>query len=84
MRADAQLLRLQGTALLPLQSCMNHSDMPNASALKGDADVDGRAVLSACKDIAAGEEVCMSYVSSDPALTDAERACVLRDYGIPG
>ena len=73
---------MQGTALLPLQSCMNHADEPNASALKDDCDVDGRAVLSACRDIAAGEEVCMSYVSTNDEMSLEERAAVLRDYGI--
>jgi SET domain len=69
---------MQGTALYSLQSCLNHADDPGASALKGDDDVDGRAVLSAARDITAGEELCISYIDLDAS----DRSAVLRDYGV--
>ena len=74
-------LYMQGTALYALQSCMNHADSPNALAIKGDDEVDGRAVLTAARNIAAGEEVCISYVAED--ASEIERKAVLRDYGVP-
>ena len=72
---------MQGTALYALQSCMNHADDPNAHAIKGDDDVDGRAVLTATRDIAKGEEICISYIDLD--ATECVKAAALRDYGVP-
>ena len=72
---------VQGTALYALQSCMNHADKPNAWPIKGDDDVDGRAVLTATCAIKAGTEVCISYVADD--ASPSERLAALRDYGVP-
>ena len=72
---------MQGTALYSLQSCINHSQEPNACAMKEDYDMDGRAVICAVRDIAAGEEVCISYIDLDAPEHEQRRA--LLDYGIP-
>jgi hypothetical protein len=72
---------MQGTALYPLQSCLNHSSNPNAETTKEDSDMDGQAVISAAHDIPAGTEVCISYI--DLGAPEAEQQAALRDYGIP-
>jgi hypothetical protein len=77
--ADSYVL-VQGTALYGLQSCMNHSDTPNAWAMKDDDAVDGRTVISATRSICKGEEICISYVGSE--ASESERAAALRDYGV--
>ena len=71
---------MQGTALYSLQSCMNHSQAPNAEALKEDYDGDGRAVICAGRAIATGEELCISYIDLDAPQADQRQA--LLDYGI--
>lgn len=71
---------VQGTALYSLQSCMNHSQDPNARAMKEDYDMDGRAVICAVRDIAPGEEVCISYI--DLSAPESEQRQALLDYGI--
>eukprot|EP00892_Ulva_mutabilis_P007169 jgi/Ulvmu1/4824/UM020_0109.1 len=71
---------VEGTALYSLQSCMNHSQEPNASALKEDYDMDGRAVICAERDISPGEEVCITYI--DLSAPDSAQRAALRDYGI--
>jgi hypothetical protein len=71
---------MQGTAFYALQSCMNHSDTPNALTLKDDTDGDGRAVITAACDIPAGAELCISYIDQD--APEKERLAALRDYGI--
>lgn len=74
------MVRVQGTALYSVQSCMNHSQDPNAQALKEDYDMDGRVVICATRDIAAGEEVCISYIDLDGSHSEQRQA--LLDYGI--
>ena len=69
----------EGSAFYALQSCINHSCDPNAHAMKGPEDEDGCAVVLAKRDIAAGEEVTISYI--DEALSFEERQAALRDYG---
>lgn len=59
---------------------MNHSQDPNAQALKEDYDMDGNAVICAKRDIAAGEEICISYIDLDAPEADQRQA--LLDYGI--
>ncbi|GAB4859468.1 Histone-lysine N-methyltransferase atxr2 [Ancistrocladus abbreviatus] len=69
----------QGTALFPLQSCMNHSCCPNAKAFKTEEDRDGQATIIALRPIQAGEEVTISYI--DEELPYEERQALLADYG---
>lgn len=71
---------MQGTALYSLQSCINHSNEPNAWAVKDDDDADGRCVLSAIRDIRPGEEICISYVGPD--ASPSARLAALHDYGV--
>jgi SET domain-containing protein len=73
-------MHVQGTALYALQSCMNHSNRPNAEMMKEDSDMDGKAVISAQADIREGDEVVISYV--DISASESEQRSVLRDYGI--
>ena len=69
----------EGTAFYALQSCINHSCSPNANSLKSNGDVDGSAVITARRALAAGEEITISYIEED--LTHSDRQQALRDYG---
>ncbi|CAN8270382.1 unnamed protein product [Cochlearia groenlandica] len=69
----------QGTAFFPLQSCMNHSCVPNAKAFKREEDRDGQAVIIALRCISKNEEVTISYI--DEELPCKERQALLADYG---
>lgn len=69
----------QGTAFFPLQSCMNHSCIPNAKAFKREEDRDGQATIIALKPISKGEEITISYIDED--LSYEERQALLEDYG---
>lgn len=69
-----------GTALFSIQSGFNHDCDPNAQPYKGERDVTGACVIVARKNIAAGEEITMSYLD-DNSKSLAERNESLRDYG---
>ncbi|KAK4486856.1 hypothetical protein RD792_006164, partial [Penstemon davidsonii] len=69
----------EGTAFYPLQSCMNHSCIPNAKAFKREEDKDGQATIIALKPISKGEEITISYI--DEELSYEERQESLADYG---
>ena len=69
----------QGTGFFALQSCVNSDCDPNVAPIKEDADVDGRCVLVARRDIREGEELTMCYV--DESADVATRRAELRDYG---
>ncbi|XP_042448796.1 histone-lysine N-methyltransferase ATXR2-like [Zingiber officinale] len=69
----------QGTGFYPIQSCMNHSCLPNAKAFKRDEDKDGQAVIIAVRPILEGEEITISYIDED--LPYEERQALLADYG---
>ncbi|KAL8131245.1 histone-lysine N-methyltransferase ATXR2 [Apium graveolens] len=69
----------QGTAFFPLQSCMNHSCLPNAKAFKREQDRDGQATIIALRPIHKGEEITISYIDEDLPLE--ERQASLADYG---
>lgn len=69
----------QGTAFFPIQSCLNHSCLPNLKAFKRDEDTDGQAVLIATRPIQPGEELTISYIDED--LSWEERKAMLEDYG---
>ena len=72
---------LEGTGLFPLQATLNHSCEPNVTLLKepGDEEHDGRVVARVTRDVAAGEELCNSYV--DVTLPYKKRQRELREYG---
>ncbi|KAG8364608.1 hypothetical protein BUALT_Bualt18G0015200 [Buddleja alternifolia] len=69
----------EGTAFFPLQSCMNHSCIPNAKAFKREEDRDGQATILALRPIIKGEEITISYI--DEELPYEERQELLADYG---
>ena len=69
----------EGTGFFALQSCVNSDCDPNVAPLKDDADVDGRCVLVAKRDIREGEELTMCYV--DETADVATRRAELLDYG---
>ena len=69
----------EGTGFFALQSCLNSDCDPNVAPVKEDADVDGRCVLVAKRDIREGEELTMCYV--DESMDVKERRAELRDYG---
>ncbi len=71
---------LDGTGLFAVVACANHSCAPAAASRKGEADLDGGAVLVAMRDIAAGEEVTICYIDSDESSVRKRRAA-LADYG---
>jgi hypothetical protein len=68
-----------GNAFYSLQSCINHSCVPNAHAFKREEDKDGAAVILALRDIEPGEEITICYVDADASLQERTRA--LNDYG---
>ena len=72
---------LDGTGFFPLVACINHSCDPSLASTKGEKDVDGRAVLVATRDIAAGEELYMSYIDASEGSSPGQRRQELRDYG---
>ncbi|XP_011100291.1 histone-lysine N-methyltransferase ATXR2 isoform X1 [Sesamum indicum] len=76
---DDYSISCQGTAFFPLQSCMNHSCIPNAKAFKREEDKDGQATIVALRPIFKGEEVTISYIDED--LPYDERQELLADYG---
>ena len=70
----------EGSCFYALQSCLNHSCAPNAHAFKRkDVDTDGSAVILAKRDIAAGEEVLLSYINESAPYHERQNA--LKDYG---
>ncbi|XP_047939856.1 histone-lysine N-methyltransferase ATXR2 [Salvia hispanica] len=69
----------EGTAFFPLQSCMNHSCIPNAKAFKREEDRDGQATILALRPISKDEEITISYIDED--LPYEERQLLLADYG---
>ncbi|KAH7440736.1 hypothetical protein KP509_03G007800 [Ceratopteris richardii] len=69
----------EGTAFFPVQSCANHSCVPNMKAFKRDEDKDGQAVLLATRPIQFGEELTISYIDEDASWE--ERKALLKDYG---
>ncbi|KAL3635496.1 Histone-lysine N-methyltransferase atxr2 [Castilleja foliolosa] len=76
---DDYSIPCQGSAFFPLQSCMNHSCVPNAKAFKRDEDKDGQATIIALRPIKKGEEITISYIDED--LPFKERQESLADYG---
>ncbi|MCO5602947.1 hypothetical protein L7F22_057088 [Adiantum nelumboides] len=76
---DEYNIPCQGTAFFPLQSCLNHSCLPNIKAFKRDEDTDGQAVLLATRTIRPGEELTISYIDEDAPWED--RKSMLEDYG---
>jgi len=71
----------EGTGLFPLQATLNHSCEPNVTLLKeeGLEERDGRVVARLTRNVAAGEELCNSYV--DTSLPVKRRRRELREYG---
>lgn len=69
----------EGTAFYALQSCMNHSCSPNATALREGAGASASAQLVTNRQIKAGEEVTISYIDEEMKVSDRQAA--LRDYG---
>ncbi|XP_073060880.1 histone-lysine N-methyltransferase ATXR2 isoform X2 [Primulina eburnea] len=76
---DDYAISCEGTAFFPLQSCINHSCIPNAKAFKRDEDRDGQATIVALRPICKGEEVTISYIDED--VPYKERHELLADYG---
>eukprot|EP00249_Psilotum_nudum_P005061 c18541_g1_i1 orf=230-1696(+) len=76
---DTYATPCNGTALFPIQSCINHSCCPNAKAFKRDEDKDGQAVLLATRPIVHGEEVTISYIDENSPWE--VRKILLDDYG---
>ncbi|KAL0306913.1 UNVERIFIED_CONTAM: Histone-lysine N-methyltransferase ATXR2 [Sesamum radiatum] len=77
---DDYSISCQGTAFFPLQSCMNHSCIPNAKAFKREEDKDGQATIVALRPIFKGEEIIyLTYIDED--LPYDERQELLADYG---
>ncbi|GER53243.1 histone-lysine N-methyltransferase ATXR2 [Striga asiatica] len=76
---DDYSISCEGTAFFPLQSCMNHSCIPNAKAFKREEDKDGQATVIAQRPIRKGEEITISYIDED--LPYKERQESLADYG---
>ncbi|CAA0816080.1 Histone-lysine N-methyltransferase ATXR2 [Striga hermonthica] len=76
---DDYSISCEGTAFFPLQSCMNHSCIPNAKAFKREEDKDGQATIIAERPIRKGEEITISYIDED--LPYKERQESLADYG---
>lgn len=68
-----------GTALYSVQSGMNHDCDPNTEPRKDENDITGACVLVARRNIAAGEEITISYIPED--LSRDERQDALADYG---
>ena len=72
-------LSLEGTGFYAIQSCMNHSCQPSAHAMQSTNDEHSGAVIVATRNIAAGQEVTISYI--DETLPYRERQEALQDYG---
>jgi len=72
---------LDGTGFFPFVACVNHSCDPSLASMKGEADVDGAAVLVATRAISAGEELFVSYIDAHRGTTAAQRRQELKDYG---
>lgn len=70
---------MEGTGFYALQSCMNHSCVPNAHAMREMDDVDATSAIRATAPIRAGDEVEISYIDEVAPL--AERRAALADYG---
>lgn len=69
----------EGTGLYIVGSTFNHSCDPNVVLLKPQGDFSDRTAVLALRDIAAGEELCISYIDEDASLEDRNE--MLRDYG---
>lgn len=72
---------MDGTALLSLVCCMNHSCAPNCE-VRWVGGLHGEPVLAeliAIQPIAVGEELCQSYIKVELPLEDRRQA--LKDYG---
>jgi hypothetical protein len=72
---------LDGTGFFRFVACINHSCDPSLASTKGEADVDGAAVLVATRAISAGEELFVSYIDAHRGTTAAQRRQELKDYG---
>lgn len=72
-------LPAEGSGIFWLQAVLNHACVPNVSFVKRDEDVDGRVVLTAARDIRAGEELVHSYIDEGQPLE--QRTLELRNYG---
>jgi SET domain-containing protein len=70
-------VHLQGTGFYALQSCVNHSCVPNAAAT---CLPNGQMVVRALTDIPEGREVLLSYIEEEGTSLQ-ERRAMLRDYG---
>eukprot|EP00798_Chlamydomonas_sp_ICE-L_P030340 gene30340-35340_t len=71
----------EGTAFYALQSCANHSCVPQATA---EGEPTGEVSILALSDSPAGSEVTISYIDMDEEgkpLGFRERRRMLRDYG---
>ena len=79
MDTNAEEANVEGTAFYALQSCINHSCLPNAHALRSDDDANSIAVMLAKQDIPAHTEITISYI--DETLPFEERKTALLDYG---
>lgn len=71
----------EGIGLFPLQATLNHSCAPNVWLKKeeGEDEEDGRVVAVLKTDVAAGDELCNSYI--DVELPFAQRQRELAEYG---
>ena len=69
-----------GTALFSVQSGLNHDCDPNSEPFKDERDITGACTIVARRDIAAGEEITISYLDDDDKSRD-ERQDALADYG---
>lgn len=66
----------EGTGFYALQSCLNHSCCPSATA---EGESSGCASILALQEISVGEEVAISYIDEEMGLRERREA--LRDYG---
>ena len=70
----------EGIGLFPMQATLNHSCAPNVVLYKeGEDEEDGRVVAVLKEDVAAGEELCNSYIDIELPFADRQRE--LADYG---
>ena len=69
-----------GTGLYAIACCMNHSCEPNVAVVKYGDGRDDKSAFIALRDIAADEELCISYIENEDNLTKKERQDALKDY----